>query len=117
MSNDSAVPDDIRARLTFFKVMAVIVGCGLLLLVLGVILRYGFGHPTLSKTWSPIHGFLYILYLVATALLGVRARWSLSRIVGVMLAGTVPFLSFWMERRVARSFEGPVGATQSSGPA
>jgi integral membrane protein len=105
MPNDPVVRDDIRARLTFYKVMAVIVGIGLLLLVLGVILRYGFDHPTLSKTWSPIHGFLYIVYLVATALLGVRAQWSVPKIVGVMLAGTVPFLSFWMERQVARSFE------------
>jgi hypothetical protein len=24
-----------------------------------------------------------------------------------MLAGTVPFLSFWMEQRVAKSFEEP----------
>ena len=101
------VPEDIRTRLTFFKVMAIIVGCGLLLLVLGMILRYGFGHPTLSKTWSPIHGFLYIVYLISTAMLGVKAGWTLSKMVGVMLAGTVPFLSFWMERRVVRSFTRP----------
>ena len=103
----TVVPEEIRTRLAFFKVMAIIVGCGLLLLVLGMILRYGFGHPTLSKTWSPIHGFLYILYLIATAMLGVKAGWTVSKIVGVMLAGTVPFLSFWMERRVARSFTRP----------
>lgn len=104
MTPQSVAPDDIRTRLSFFKVMALIVGCGLLLLTLGVILRYGFGHPTLSKTWSPIHGFLYMVYLVATALLGVRARWAVSKTIGVMLAGTVPFLSFWIERRVAREF-------------
>lgn len=105
MTQQTVVPEELRTRLTFFKAMAIIVGCGLLLLVLGMILRYGFDHPTLSKTWSPIHGFLYIIYLVATALLGVRARWTVPKIVGVMLAGTVPFLSFWMERRVAHSFE------------
>jgi integral membrane protein len=103
----TVVPEGIRARLTFFKVMAIIVGIGLLLLVLGMILRYGFGHPTLSKTWSPIHGFLYIVYLISTALLGVKAGWTVTKMVGVMLAGTVPFLSFWMEQRVAKSFEEP----------
>jgi len=94
---------DISGPLRFFRMMAVIVGLGLLLLVAGVILRYGFGHPTLSKTWSPIHGFLYMLYLVATARLGVRAGWTHGKIVLVMLAGVVPFLSFWVEHRVSQS--------------
>lgn len=88
--------------LTRFKVMAVVVGVGLLLLCVGIVLRYGFGHPTLSKTWSPIHGFLYILYLVTVADLGTRLRWSVGRMIGVALAGVVPFLSFVAERRVER---------------
>ncbi|MEP6667456.1 MAG: DUF3817 domain-containing protein [Nocardioidaceae bacterium] len=100
MSNQTGPPEHLRLALTFFKVMAIVVGCGLLLLVLGVILRYGFDHDRLSKTWSPIHGFLYIVYLIATARLGIKARWALTKIVLVMLAGVVPFLSFWVERRV-----------------
>lgn len=104
-SSGSDLDASISGPLRFFRVMAVIVGAGLLLLVLGVILRYGFGHPTLSKTWSPIHGFLYMVYLVATARLGVRAGWTHVKTVGVMLAGVVPFLSFWVEHRVTRSFK------------
>ena len=42
---------------------------------------------------------------VATALLGFRVGWSLPKIVGVMLAGCVPFLSFWVERKVAGQVE------------
>jgi integral membrane protein len=46
-----------------------------------------------------------MLYLVATANLGFKVGWTLPRMVGVMLAGCVPFLSFWVERRVAREVE------------
>lgn len=91
-----------RAKLTFFRVMAFVVGVGLLLLVLHMILRYGFGSHALAW-WPSPHGWVYLVYLVATALLGFELRWSLGKMVGVMLAGCVPFLSFWVEHRVASS--------------
>jgi integral membrane protein len=85
-----------------FRVIAYIVGVFLLLLTIGVVLRYGFGQPALSETVSPIHGFLYMLYLVAVFDLGRRADWSLGRMAVVMLAGTVPLMSFYAERVVRR---------------
>ncbi|HEY8471798.1 MAG TPA: DUF3817 domain-containing protein [Natronosporangium sp.] len=85
-----------------FRVIAYLVGVVLLLLTLGVVLRYGFDYPTLSKTVSPIHGFLYMVYLVAVYDLGRRARWSPKQMILVMLAGTVPFMSFIAERAVTR---------------
>ena len=44
--------------------------------------------------------FLYMVYLVAAVNLAFRARWSPVKTVLVMLAGTIPFLSFAAERRV-----------------
>ena len=83
-----------------FRVIAYVVGVVLLVLTAGVILRYGFGQPWLSQTISPVHGFLYMLYVVAVFDLGRRAGWPLTRMGLVMLAGTVPFLSFYAERVV-----------------
>jgi len=90
------------AALLRFRVMAYLVGCFLLLLTTGVVLRYGFDQPRLSETVSPIHGFLYMVYLVTVFDLGRRAGWSVRRMVLVMLAGTVPFLSFYAERVASR---------------
>ena len=42
-----------------------------------------------------------LIYVVATALLGFELRWGMGKMVGVMLAGCVPFLSFWVEHRVS----------------
>ena len=67
--------DGARSRLTFFKVMAFIVGVGLLVLV-------------------------------------VEIGWSLTKMVLVMLAGCVPFLSFWVERRVAAQVEAGLAAAR-----
>ena len=94
----------VGSALRRFKVMAIVVGIGLLVLCLEVALRYGFDNDVLAW-WSPIHGVLYMAYLVTTADLGIKMRWSVPRMVGVMLAGVVPFFSFVMERRVARMVE------------
>lgn len=114
-STQSEIRDETAARkaLTFFKVMAFIVGVGLLVLVVEMVLEYATsmrGEQNPLKWWPQPHGFIYMLYLVATANLGFKVGWSLARMVGVMLAGCVPFLSFWVERRVASEVESRLAA-------
>ena len=106
-----AIRDETAARkaLTFFKVMALIVGVGLLVLLVEIVLEYGTsmkGEQNPLHWWPQPHGFIYMVYLVATANLGFKVGWSLAKMVGVMLAGCVPFLSFWVERKVAGEVEG-----------
>lgn len=95
----------VKSALTRFKVMAFVVGIGLLILCAEIVLHYGFDNDSLLW-WSQVHGFLYMAYLFTVAQLGLRLRWSVGRIVAVMLAGVVPFFSFVMERKVAREVEG-----------
>lgn len=100
--------------LTRFRVIAYVVGVVLLLLTAAVVLRYGFGHPQFSQMISPVHGFLYMLYVVAVFDLGRRVGWSLGRMVLVMLAGTVPLMSFYAERVVTRRWiAAPASATSA----
>ena len=93
-------PSKVRRALTFFRVMAFVVGVGLLLLVAGMVLKYVFDRPGLVALWAQPHGFLFIGYVVAVANLGFTLRWPATRMVLVMLAGCVPFVSFWTERSV-----------------
>ncbi|MGI5269395.1 DUF3817 domain-containing protein [Nonomuraea sp. CA-218870] len=93
-----------------FRVLAYVVGVMLLVLCVGMVLRYGFDLPGLSKVIAPIHGGLYMLYLVAVMNLGMKARWSWPYMLGVMLGGTVPFLSFYVERRVTQRVAAPAEA-------
>lgn len=88
--------------LTAFRVLALTVGVMLLLLVASMVVKYGFDEPGLVEVVSPIHGFVYFVYLVVALALGRRVHWRPVRILGVLLAGTVPLLSFVVERRVTR---------------
>ncbi len=92
-----------RGALQRYRIIANVVGVVLVVFILiAVPVRYLGGEPRLSETISPIHGFLYVVYLGFTVDLSRRVGWSLTRTVLVMLAGTVPFLSFVVERRMTR---------------
>jgi integral membrane protein len=93
----------VTAALLRYRVIANVVGVVLVVfLLVAVPMRYVGGEPRLSETISPIHGFLYLVYLGVTVDLARRAGWSALRTLGVMLAGTVPFVSFVVERRTTR---------------
>ncbi len=88
--------------------MAWVVGVLLVVLVcIGVPLKYladeGTGSQDLGEwitTYLGVaHGWLYMLFLVMAALLARRARWSIGFTLTTLLLGTVPFASFYAERR------------------
>ncbi|MGO3152482.1 MAG: DUF3817 domain-containing protein [Galactobacter sp.] len=117
----------IRAAAVFYKIAAWITGVMLLLLVVEMILRYGFdvflyaggtdlagGSNVLSLAADGeiidgfnisiavliAHGWLYVVYLLAVFLLWSRMRWGLGQFIAIALGGVVPFLSFFMEAKV-----------------
>lgn len=94
-----------------YRVLAYVVGTLLVVLVcIGVPLQYLANQLIVVKIVGPLHGFLYIAYLLISLDLARRARWSLIRTGAVMLAGLVPFLTFVAEHIVTRDLreaEGP----------
>ncbi len=103
-----------HAALTRFRVIAYVVGVALLVLTAGVVVQL-LGHgKALVSVVGPVHGFLYIGYVLLGFDLGRRARWSLPRTVLVLLAGVVPFLTFVAERQVTRDIRGRLAATTSA---
>lgn len=86
-----------------YRFMANVVGAVLIVLMFVAVPLHLAGHPTLAKTVSPIHGALYMVLVLCVILLGRAHSWPMSRIVLVALGGTVPVLSFYVERRVAAS--------------
>jgi integral membrane protein len=93
----------IEGALLRYRIMAYIVGVGLLILVfIGVPLQYAAGEPAVAQIVGPIHGFLYIVYLLAAVDLARRARFTLWQMAAMIGAGFVPFVAFFIEHRVTR---------------
>ena len=86
-----------------YRVMAYTTGAVLLVATFVAIpLTYVFDRPAFGKVVWTLHGWFYLVYLMAAIQLAFARRWKAPRILVVLLAGTIPFLSFVMERRLER---------------
>lgn len=90
--------------LGFFKVMAIIAGLAMFVLITEMILKYGLDNQALSW-WSPVHGFIFLVFAVTVVNLGFKMGWSFGRMVAIVLICCVPFLAFWQEHQVAQEVE------------
>lgn len=60
------------------------------------------GKPALYGLLWIAHGWLYVLYLITGVDLAFRVRYSVPRTLLILLAGTIPFASFFAEAAVHR---------------
>jgi integral membrane protein len=93
--------------LLFYRVMAYVVGVGLILVFLFAHVGHTsiVGYHTSTKVESiigPIHGALYIVYLLSVLQLWIRFRLRLAMIALMVTAGWLPFTAFIAERWVVR---------------
>jgi integral membrane protein len=96
---------------TVYRVLAYVTGVVLLALVLVAMpLKYIWHHPEPTSVVGMIHGYLFAVYAVVAFLLGYVRRWRWLRILLVVLAGTIPFASFYAERKLAAQEREPAPA-------
>lgn len=97
--------------------MAFVVGILLVPLVLGFLGKqvteegstiHSIGEMT--ELLAVAHGWLYMIFLIFAALLARRARWSIPFTITTLLAGTVPFVSFWAEHRATKAVRAEIAA-------
>lgn len=101
-----------------YRIMAFATGVVLLAGTVALIMKWvGVHHmePTTGLLWLG-HGYLYLVYVVVTAALGLRMRWPFPRLVLVLLAGTIPTMSFVAEHYVTAAIRraGATDATSAS---
>ena len=102
-SQPVAMRRGVPGALVRYRVMAYLTGVMLLLLCFVAIPIQIWGHnkgPV--SVIGTAHGFLYCVYLLAAFDLALRGRWTAKGTILVLLAGTIPFLSFVAERIVTR---------------
>jgi integral membrane protein len=87
--------------------MAYITGVVLIVLCfVGIPLQIA-GYPALVNVVGTVHGILYIIYLAAAAHLVWKLRLRPDKSLVVLLAGTIPVLTFVVERWMTRRYINP----------
>lgn len=96
------MPPKVASALARYRIAAFIVGYALIVLCVTIVLKYGFGLDEVVAIWGPIHGVLYVGYVLLAFDLAYKDRWSLAGTLGVLIAGVLPGISFVAERIVHR---------------
>ena len=90
-----------------YRVMAYVTGVVLMVLCfVGIPLQVA-GHPAVANNVGVVHGILYIIYLVFAWILSRKLRLANKPTVIMLLAGTVPIMTFIVERWITRRFITP----------
>ncbi|MTD58956.1 DUF3817 domain-containing protein [Amycolatopsis pithecellobii] len=95
----------LKGPLLRYRVMAYATGVALLCLTAAFILKYAADSPGMMSWAGVTHGLFYMVYLVVAVDLALKSRWSIRGTILVLLAGTIPFLSFVAERAVTHRVE------------
>lgn len=107
-----------------YRIMAWVTGVLLAVMsVIGLPLKYVF-HATndgILSTFYAVgwvsHGWLYLLYVAAGLDICFRMRFSVVRTVAILLAGTIPFASFFADHYVAKSVHQRLADAPTASPA
>ena len=91
-----------------FRFMALVAGVmSLLLWFVDLPVVYLFNNPDwkAAVAWIPfVHGWIYAVYVLTAIQFATKARWSFTKMLWLILAGTLPIASFAAERRVVRQY-------------
>ncbi len=105
-----ATPEEVaqvRRNVVFYRVMAYVTGVVLIILCVMALLQLAISDGALVNVLGQVHGVLYIVYLAAAYLLARRLRLAPAATALMLLAGTVPVLTFVVERQVTHRYLEP----------
>lgn len=71
----------------------------LILLFIGVPLKYGFENPYLVELMGPIHGVLFVAYVIGAFVMFKKLNWTTKQLVISLFCSILPFGPFYVERK------------------
>lgn len=100
-----------------YKVMAYVTGVILGTAFTWMVIRFFSEDPDKPALYSVlwiVHGWAYFIYLIVGVDLAFRLRYGIGRTVLILLAGTIPFMSFVAEHYVHADIERRSAPTANS---
>lgn len=93
----------LKTALGRFRLISLCEGMSyLILLLIAMPLKYAMDMPQAVRLVGGLHGLLFVLYVFAALHAWGEERWSMGRLVLVMLVSLVPGGAFWLEHKLRR---------------
>jgi integral membrane protein len=83
------------------RLLAFLEGISLLVLIcIAVPLKYGWHNPAMVKFMGPVHGLLFLLFVMNTISVGILYKWTFKDTTWkVLVACFVPFGTFYIDHK------------------
>lgn len=88
-----------------FRWVAIIEAASYLLLILGMVGKYGFDQEIGVTVMGPIHGALVVLYVVGVFLVWPKVNWNIGQVILAILLSVLPLGTLYVERKMLPSSE------------
>lgn len=106
-----------RAAVLRYRVMAYITGVLIIVVVFaGIPLQLAAHNTFIANDIGTLHGFLYIIYVIFAYILAQKLKMRIGPTVVLLLAGTIPVMTFVVERWMMRTYIGPALDAESAAP-
>ena len=91
-----------KTKIGRLRIVALLEGLSLIVLVgIAVPLKYAFQEPALVKTIGPIHGLLFLIFVINTVSVGIEYNWKFQETTWkVLLACVIPFGTFYIDCKI-----------------
>jgi integral membrane protein len=97
-----------HAAVLRYRVMAFITGCLIIIVVfVGIPLQIWDHNTFITNQVGTVHGVLYMVYIVFAFMLATKLGMKPKPTVLLLLAGTVPVMTFVVERWMTRQYINP----------
>ncbi|WP_108869629.1 DUF3817 domain-containing protein [Aquimarina aquimarini] len=91
-----------KTKIGRLRIIGFLEGISLLALVfIAVPIKYYFQNPSITKALGPIHGTLFILFVINTLSVGVEQNWKFRTTTWkIILACFIPFGTFYIDKKI-----------------
>jgi integral membrane protein len=97
-----------QAAVLRYRVMAYITGVLIIVVCFaGIPLQIAAHNTFIVNDIGTVHGFLYIVYIVFAYMLAQKLHLPIKQTVILLLAGTIPVMTFLVERWMMRTYITP----------
>ena len=84
----------------FFRIVALLEGISyILLMTVGLYVKYQLNDESYVKLLGMPHGLLFILYIIVAFLLRENQNWNTKDFSIILLASLIPFGTFYIDRK------------------
>lgn len=89
-----------------FRYVALAEAVSFLLLLAATAVKYGLDEPGGVTVLGPLHGVLFLAYVLLVLLVRPEQRWTLGQTLAALVGATIPLGGFIVEQRLVRR---PIG--------